>query len=267
MGVAPAVLRLSSSDVTAGDVYRALWRHKFLILALTALCVAAVWYLTSLQTPTYRASTLVRVQQKGEGNSFASLDASIVVAQTYAQIIGSGALDDPARLRTKGQVPVQFTDDVSLSADPVTDLALIWISAEGRHPAGVAAVANAAPDALRGAARKYGTPDDQIVTVQKAGVPGAASSPDTTLNIVLALALGLLFNCGLVLIYEVLRDRLPDTDEVEESVGYPVLASIPTLQLKQLAVVGGATRDYDRDQTLVTPSGTSGRPSRDDAPT
>jgi hypothetical protein len=88
-----------------------------------------------------------------------------------------------------------------------------------------------------------------------------------TLNLVLALALGLLLNCGLVLIYEVLRDRLPDTDELEESVGHPVLASIPTLRLKQLTAVGSPARDYDSERTLVTPSGGSGNSSQNDAPT
>lgn len=242
--------------MTAGDVYRALWRHKFLIAALTALCVGVTWYLTSLQERTYQASTLVRLQQKGEGNSFASLDASVVISQTYGQIISSGALNEPTKLRTKGRIPQQLIGDVSLSADPVTDLALLWISAEGRHPAGVAAVANAAPDALRAAARKYGTPGDQIVTVQKAEVPSAAISPDTKLNIVLALALGLLFNCGLVLIYEVLRDRLPSTDELEDTLGYPVLASIPTLRLEQLGAVGDRpARASEHERALATQPG------------
>jgi capsular polysaccharide biosynthesis protein len=253
--------------VTAGDVYRALWRHKFLILALTAICVAGTWYVTSLQEKTYKASTLVRVQQRGAANSFTSLDASVSIAQTYAEIISSGALNGPAKSSVKGRIPKPLVDDVSLSANPVPDLSLIWISAEGRHPAGVAAIANAAPRALRDAARKYGTPGDQIVTVTRAGVPGAAISPDMTLNLVLALALGLLLNCGLVLIYEVLRDRLPDSDELEESVGHPVLASIPTLRLKQLTAVGSPARDYDRERTLVTPSGGSGNSSQNDAPT
>jgi capsular polysaccharide biosynthesis protein len=253
--------------VTAGDVYRALWRHKFLIIALTAICVAGAWYVTSLQEKTYKASTLVRVQQRGAGNSFKALDASISIAQTYAEIISSGALNRPARSLVAGRIPRPLVEDVKLSASPVPDLALIWISAKGKHPTGVATIANAAPSALRQAAGKYGTPGDQIVTVTRAGVPGAAISPDMTLNLVLALALGLLLNCGLVLIYEVLRDRLPDTDELEESVGHPVLASIPTLRLKQLTAVGSPARDYDSERTLVTPSGGSGNSSQNDAPT
>jgi capsular polysaccharide biosynthesis protein len=239
--------------LTAGDVYRALWRHKFVILALTALCVAAAWYVTSLQSRTYKASTLVRVQQRGAGNSFSSLDASVSIAETYAEIINSGALNGQVRSLVTGHVARPLVANVSLSAKPVPDLALIWISAKGRYRAGVAAIANAAPTALRNAARKYGTPGDQIVTVTHAAVPSTAISPDLTLNLTLALAIALLFNCGLVLIFEVLRDRLPDPEEMEADLGFPVLASIPTLQLKPVAAMDAsrakrqfATRDTPR---------------------
>ena len=88
--------------LTAGDVYRALWRHKFLILALTAACVGATWWATAREARTYKASTLVRIQQRGETDSFASLDASVAIAQTYAEIINSGTLNGPAKDQTRG---------------------------------------------------------------------------------------------------------------------------------------------------------------------
>jgi capsular polysaccharide biosynthesis protein len=80
--------------VTAGDVYRALWRHKFFIVVLTAVFVGATWYVTSRQTRTYEASTLVRVQARGPNAGDASaLLASQTLTQTYAKIIDSGALN------------------------------------------------------------------------------------------------------------------------------------------------------------------------------
>jgi capsular polysaccharide biosynthesis protein len=105
--------------LTAGDVYRALWRHKFFIALLTAVFVGAAWYMTSRQTQRYEASTLVRVQQRGDQGS-GSLDAAQTLAQTYAQIVDAGALKPqiknlvagcnsgkPARL--KGVLPVAST--------------------------------------------------------------------------------------------------------------------------------------------------------------
>jgi hypothetical protein len=76
-----------------------------------------------------------------------------------------------------------------------------------------------------------------------------------------------MFNCGLVLIYEVLRDRLPDTDELEESLGFPVLASIPTLRLKQLSALREDAAAFDRETTLVGQTGPSSDRPQSNSPT
>jgi capsular polysaccharide biosynthesis protein len=80
--------------LTAGNVYRALWRHKLFILVLTAAFVAAVVYATVQQDREYEAGMLMRVQERGPtaGNASAALQASQDLAQTYAKIIGAGAL-------------------------------------------------------------------------------------------------------------------------------------------------------------------------------
>lgn len=80
--------------MTAGTVYRALWRHKLFILVLTAAFVAATVYVTVQQDREYEAAMLVRVQERGPnaGNASAALQASQELALTYAKIIGAGAL-------------------------------------------------------------------------------------------------------------------------------------------------------------------------------
>jgi capsular polysaccharide biosynthesis protein len=228
--------------VTAGDVYRALWRHKLFILALTAVCVAAAWYATSRQERTYEASALVRSQQRATdpGDSLAALEASERLARTYAEIIGSGAL--------RGRINRLVADEggssgVELSADPVDDLGLLWISARSEDPARAALVANAATVALG----EYSRADnlrDEIVVVRGAPTPSDPVSPNTGLNVTLALVLALIFNSGLVLFLEMFRDRLPETEQLEGELGYPVLATVPALRLRP---VGGVdvTRNED----------------------
>jgi capsular polysaccharide biosynthesis protein len=85
--------------LTAGNVYRALWRHKLFILVLTAAFVAATVYVTVQQDREYEAGMLVRVQERGPsaGNASAALQASQELAQTYAKIIGAGALKGEIR--------------------------------------------------------------------------------------------------------------------------------------------------------------------------
>jgi capsular polysaccharide biosynthesis protein len=253
--------------VTAGDVYRALWRHKLFIAVLTAVCVGATWYVTSLQTRTYEASTLVRAQERGPaaGNASAALQASQDLAQTYAKMIRSGALtDDVQRLvaacakrsrssvqesqatRTGGavscgwlgrkrgrQVVLRDISKVKLSAEPVQDLPLLTLTARGKRPISALIVADAAAPALREFIRSTAPVSERVVTV-KAATESSPVSRHLGLNIALALVLGLIFNGALALLIEFFRDRLPETDQLEQEFGYPVLATIPALQLHPL---------------------------------
>jgi capsular polysaccharide biosynthesis protein len=219
--------------MSAGDVYRALWRHRVFILLATAAVGAAAWYGISRLAPTYEASTLVRVQALADPtNPAASLDASETLARTYAQVIDSGALDGRVRAILSRASGVRVSN-VNLSASPVQDLALIWISAKSRVPEVAAKVADASPRALRAFA-STSTTRDQIVTVRRADVPSSPTSPKKTLDLALAIVLALILNCGIALLLELLSDRVPDVDDMEESFGYPVLGTIPTLELVAL---------------------------------
>jgi capsular polysaccharide biosynthesis protein len=226
----PAVCELSSTAVTAGDVYRALWRHKFFIVALTAACVGATWYATSLQTSVYEASTLVRIQSS-------SLQDSQELARAYSEIIDSGALDSRVRRLVAGRIPRQDASRVRLNARPVEGIELLWISARNDDRERAAIVANAASLSLRGFVRDTSRFLDRVVIVKAATPPTSAVEPRTGLNVAIALALGLIFNSALALFFEMFRDRLPEPEELGQAVGYPVLATIPSLRLRRVTAV------------------------------
>ena len=259
--------------MTAGDVYRALWRHKALIAVLTAAFVGAAWYVTSLQTQIYEASTLVRAQESGPAaeNASAALQASQDLAQTYAKMIRSGALtDDVQRLvaacvrtrsstsptnaglkgpkgagkagapscgwvgskRSKRIVPRNVAE-VTLTAEPVQDLPLLTLIARSKSPSRALIVADAAAPALREFIRATAPASERVVTV-KAATESSPVSRHMALNIAIAVMLGLIFNGALALLIEFFRDRLPEPDRIEQTLGYPVLATIPALRLRRL---------------------------------
>jgi capsular polysaccharide biosynthesis protein len=257
--------------VTAGDVYRALWRHKLVIAVLTAVCVGATWYVTSLQTQTYEASTLVRALERGPaaGNASAALQASQDLARTYAKMIRSGALtDDVQRLvaacakkhssvtspknarqaaapscgwlgskRSRRVVP-RDVSEVTLSAEPVQDLPLLTLTARSKTPTSALIVADAAAPALRELIRTTAPLSERVVTV-KAATESTPVSRHLGLNIAIALVLGLIFNGALALLIELFRDRLPEPDQLEQALGYPVLATIPALRLRRMEAQEG----------------------------
>jgi capsular polysaccharide biosynthesis protein len=233
--------------MAAVDVYRALWRHRVLIILLTAVFVGATAYFTSREAKTYEASTLARVQQRAAsgGPSFDSLEASARLAQTYAKVIDSGAFDKPVKATVATKLPRKRNFAVKLSASPVQDLDLIWISARSHDPAVAAAAATLAAGQLQRFAKATSTPGTQIVTIKKATPPGSPTSPQIELNLGLALVLGLIFNGALALLIEVLRDRMPDPEDLGVSLGYPVLATIPTLELRRITGPGGTGRSAE----------------------
>ena len=217
--------------LTAADVYRALWRHKLLIVVLTAVSVGATWYFTSQEPKTYQASTLVRLQLRSAATGDASnaLDTSQRLARTYAQVIQSGALTDRVKRAVSRTTRSGRISSISISAQTVEDTELLWIHARARGRIEASRSADAAPASLRSFIRETGRPDDQVVTVKKANIPTSPVEPRLRLNVGLALVLGLIFNGGLALLIELIRDRMPETEVLGASLGYPVLATIPTL--------------------------------------
>jgi capsular polysaccharide biosynthesis protein len=266
--------------LTAGDVYRALWRHKALIIVLTAVFVGATWYLVSKESRRYDASTLVRIEERGPnaGDASAALLAAQTLTQTYAKLIDSGALKPGIRSlilacarrptapnptapaargvvtpsscksladRTGSRIARRRLSEVRVSASQVEDLALLSVTARSESKVRAMVVANAAPLALRSFIRQAGPGSERIVVAKPAALPTSPASRQLALKVVLAIMLGLLFNGALALLLELFRDPLPETDELGKTLGQPVLATIPSLRLNRVETLR-ATRPEER---------------------
>jgi len=222
--------------VAVADVYRALWRHKWFIAILTAGLAAAVWFLTSRQQPIYQASTLIRVQQQvqaGEtGETLRALEAGERLAETYAKIASTDTIAQQIYVDVNQQVPVREIAG-EISAEPVRDLDLLWIRVRSPIPARAQLIANAAPSALQDFIEETATQRDQVIVVEQAGLPTKPVAPNLTLNIAIAVLLGLLFNGALALVIEAVSDRITNVDELERLTGKPILAVVPNLQFSQ----------------------------------
>lgn len=223
----------------AADVYRALWRHRLMIILLTAVAGVAAYAFTRTQPTIYQASALVRIQQRAsaDGESFGSLSSLELgqrLARTYARIAETYSMKQRVAKLLSGRVS---EGDISISASPVGDVELLYISAQSESPRVAALVANAGTTALRNFITETGTLRDQIVVVDSAGVPTAPILPRTTMTIALAIMVALLFNGALALAREFYADRLPGVDEWQERFGKPVLATVPTLNLVTYSVV------------------------------
>ena len=240
------------------DLYRALWRHRFLIIGLTALIGGVAWYVTSLQPKIYEATALVRVQQKvaSANDAFGSLELGTRLAQTYAKIVTTRSMK---RRISSDYLPALSVEDISISAKPVLDVELLQISASSKSPRDAALVANAATQALRAFIRDTGTLRDQVIVVDRASVPTDYVSPRVKLTVALAVLLGLLLNCALALVAEYFADPLPEQSAMEPVFGRPVLATIPSLSFPKASAAAVGPALVPGGGAERTPAVSSGR--------
>jgi polysaccharide biosynthesis transport protein len=214
------------------DVYRALWRRRFLIAFLTLATVVSTYVVVSRQTKIYESSSLIRVQQRVSDPSQAGTALGIAqhLAQTYAQIVVTDEIKGRIYRQLHGRVPPW---NISLSAQPVQDLELLYVNAKSSDPKTAALVANAAPRALQAfIAEQPESLRDEIQVINPAGVSSSPISPRMKSSLIIAFLAGLVFNGALALLIEFLSDRLPEADDLEMLTGKPLLATVPPLTFR-----------------------------------
>jgi protein tyrosine kinase modulator len=219
--------------MTIVDIYRALWRRRFLIVALTLALVAVDAFFTTRETKRYTASVLIQVEPRAPSVSdqFGALQTGALLAQTYARIAETAAIAKQVKASLNPPVPASA---VEIHASQVSDLELLEASATNIDPGIAARVANAVPHALRAFESAHGSRHDVITTVDSATVPSSPSSPNLKLNVALGFIIGLILNSGVVLLSAAFTDRVGDVRGVEELTSVPVIATLPTLSLRSV---------------------------------
>jgi succinoglycan biosynthesis transport protein ExoP len=217
--------------MSVNDVYLALWRHRYFIVVMTVALVALTWFLTASQEKQYTASTTVRVLQSIQTpeQALGALQTGERLARTYARIAETSTIADQVYVELGRSVPLR---EITVDAEQVSDLELLSIAVTSAIPSRAARIANAVPLALNDYIQRVGGLDDRIAVVERAAAPVSPSSPNLKLNLAIALLLGLIFNSALALLIDALSDRVGDADDLERLTGYPVLATVPILQLQ-----------------------------------
>lgn len=224
--------------MTVFAVYRSLWRHKLLLVLLTASTAAAGWYLTSTRQPMYRASTLVRVQQTiaDPADALGALQTAGRLAQTYVHIATTLTVANGIQKSLDGRVPLSEIAG-NLEAHQVDDLDLLSLSATSPNPETALAIAARAPAALQRLVQRSAKTGDRISVVQPATLPAKPYSPRPLLALAIAAVLGLVLNGAVLLAYDLFSDRAVDGEPADEIAGRPVIALIPTLTLTTAAAI------------------------------
>ncbi|HFI0214460.1 TPA: YveK family protein [Streptococcus suis] len=223
---------MNNQEVNAMDIdvlflLRTIWRKKFLIILTAFLgALVAFAYSSFLVTPQYDSTTRIYVVSQnveaGAGLTNQELQAGSYLVKDYKEIILSQ--DVLKKVQTELGLTQSIKEKIAVSI-PV-DTRIVSISVRDADPNEAARIANG----LRVvAAQKIieVTKVSDVTTLEEAVPAEEPSTPRTKRNIVLGLLAGGFLAVALVLVVEVLDDRVKRPQDIEEVLGMPLLGVVP----------------------------------------
>ena len=217
-------------EIDVLSLLRTIWRKKFLIL-LTAILTTglAFAYSAFLATPQYDSTTRLYVvnqsSDNGAGITNQDLQAGSFLVKDYKEIILS---QDVLKNVT---TTLGITDDIDDIKEKITvnipvDTRILSITVRDSDPNQAATIANTLREE---AAKKIieVTKVSDVTTLEEALPAENPSTPQTKRNLVLGFIVGAFLATALVLVLEVLDDRVKRPQDIEEGLGMTLLGVVP----------------------------------------
>ena len=214
-------------EIDVLSLLRTIWRKKFLIL-LTAILTTglAFAYSAFLATPQYDSTTRLYVVNQSSDNGAVitnqDLQAGSFLVKDYKEIILS---QDVLKNVT---TTLGITDDIKekITVNIPVDTRILSITVRDSDPNQAATIANTLRDE---AAKKIieVTKVSDVTTLEAALPAEKPSTPQTKRNLVLGFIVGAFLATALVLVLEVLDDRVKRPQDIEEGLGMTLLGVVP----------------------------------------
>ena len=218
---------VNTIEIDVLSLLRTIWRKKFLIL-LTAILTTglAFAYSAFLVTPQYDSTTRLYVVNQSSDNGAVitnqDLQAGSFLVKDYKEIILS---QDVLKNVT---TTLGITDDIKekITVNIPVDTRILSITVRDSDPNQAATIANTLRDE---AAKKIieVTKVSDVTTLEAALPAEKPSTPQTKRNLVLGFIAGAFLATALVLVLEVLDDRVKRPQDIEEGLGMTLLGVVP----------------------------------------
>ena len=215
------------------SLFKTLWRRKFSII-ITALlfAIGALGYSAFVVKKIYQSTSRIYVvsRQNQENNALTNQDlqAGSYLVKDYREIILSQNVLNQAIEELKLEMtPAELAKKVSVAVP--TDTRILSITASDPDPKEAARIANGLKDV---AAEKIiaVTKVSDVTTLDEAVVPQSPSSPNIKRNVVIGFVFGGVLISILVILSEVLDDRVKKPEDIEEVMGITLLGVIPSVK-------------------------------------
>ena len=212
---------------------KTLWKRKFsIVLVALVFAIAAFGYSAFLAKKEYQSTSRIYVvsRQNQDNNALTNSDlqAGSYLVKDYREIILSQNVLTQAIEELKLDLtPAELSKKISVSVP--TDTRILSITAKDGNPKEAARIANG----LRNVAAEKiisVTKVSDVTTLDEAEVPQSPSSPNIRRNVLLGFIAGAGLMVVLMVVVEVLDDRVKRPEDVEELMGLTLLGIVPDIK-------------------------------------
>lgn len=219
-----------SMEIDVLSLLKKLWMKKFLILFM-ALFFGTLALLGSifLIKPSYSASTRIYVinQQNAENITATDLQAGSFLVNDYKEIITSrDVMKDVIATNSLSLSPDALSKMISVTIP--TDTRVISITVTNHDPQQAKDLANSIREVASEKIKSV-TKVQDVTPLEKAQLPSKPSSPNIKRNTMIGMLIGGLFTIVIIVIKEVLDDRVKCPEDVEEVLGMTLLGIVPNI--------------------------------------
>ncbi|MEK3992351.1 MULTISPECIES: YveK family protein [Robertmurraya] len=210
-------------------------KKRLSLIALITILFATISGLISYfyLTPIYQASTQILVNQsKNEQNTYSAgeVQTNLQLINTYNVIIKSPAILDLVIKEldlnmTTGQLNGKITVQSEQNSQVVT------ISVQDADPNLAADIANETASIFQAEIKDIMNVDNVSILAKAVVLDNQSPiKPQPLMNIAIALIVGLMIGVGLAFLMEYLDNTIKTEQDIEQTLGLPVLGAIPTIQ-------------------------------------
>ena len=219
----------NSIEIDVLYLLKKLWQKKVLILFSTILFgLLALLISVFILKPTFTSTTRIYVaNQTSDNNNLTAQDlqAGTYLVNDYKEIITSDSvlLDVIAR-EGLSTTPKELNSGIDV--DIPVNTRIITISVASKSPEEAQQLANT----LRIVASekiKQVTKVEDVTTIEEAKLPEAPSSPNISRNVLLGALVGGFITVVLILLLELLDDRVRRPEDIEEVLGLVLIGTVP----------------------------------------
>ncbi len=223
--------------MTFSEAFKIVRRYIWLVIAAAVIAGFFSYYFSARQTKIYESSITILVgQNQGLAENLNLTTALQEVANSMSKMIVSRTVAE----KVVGDLGLQTSPDAvmgAITAQPVQQTQLIDVTVTDTDPVAAAAIANGVGNAFSELIQTTESSRSGLTAQvwQGAAVPGAPVRPTPTRNAILAVLMGIGLGVGIAFLLDMVDTRWRSNDEVEETLGLPILGIIPQMTHETLS--------------------------------